>query len=482
VSAAHPTVLIRSAEIGGRPGLDVRIGPGSVEEIGPRLLREPGEPVLDAAGGAVIPGLHDHHVHLRAVVAARQSLDVSAAPDQAGFDRLVSAAASSHTASWWLRVTGWDENRAGALDRTRLDALTGAVPARVQHRSGAMWVLNSAALAAVGALTADRAGIERDEKGAPTGRLLRLDTWLRDRLPAHARGSFTDGLAEYSSWSARAGVTGFTDATPERDQADIDDFCALSESGAIRQRIVLMAPPDLRVPAGGHVRLGPRKVILDDATLPSAGELASLIASTHRQGAAIAVHCVTAEQLVVCTAAFEQARACDAAAQIPAAADRVEHASIVPPGYAGELARLKIAVVTQPGFVAERGDAYLAHMPAPERDWMYPCASLLRAGVTVAASTDAPFGPSDPWACITAASARRTRSGRVLAPAEKVAASEALRLFLANPGDLRQTRTVAVGTPADLCVLRAPLAQVLAAPSADAVAATVIDGTIAWRR
>ena len=481
MSSAQPTVLIRRAEVRGQPGLDVRVGPGSVQELGPGLARQPGEPVLDAAGGAVIPGLHDHHVHLRAVVAARQSLDVSAAADPAGLDRLVSAAASSHTASRWLRVTGWDENRAGPLGRARLDALTGSVPARVQHRSGAMWVLNSAALAAVGADTADEAGIERDDDGVPTGRLLRLDAWLRDRLPPEARESFGAGLAAYASSSVRAGVTGFTDATPDRDQADIDEFCALSESGAIRQRLVLMAPPGLRVPPGGGVRLGPRKVILDDATLPSAGELAGRIAGAHQQGAAVAVHCVTAEQLVVCVAAFEEAAAFGSASQIPAFADRIEHASVVPPGYADELARLKIAVVTQPGFIAQRGDGYLTHVPAPERDWLYPCASLLRAGVAVAASTDAPFGPSDPWACIAAAVTRRTQSGHVLAPAEQVAASQALRLFLADPGNLRHTRIVAVGGPEDLCVLRAPLAQALAAPSADAVTATVVDGTIVWR-
>jgi len=342
------------AEVGGRPGLDVRVGPGSVEEIAPGLARRAREPVLDAAGGAVIPGLHDHHVHLRAVVAARHSLDVSVAPDPAGFDRLVSAAASSHTAIRWLRVTGWDENRAGPLDRARLDPLTGSVPARVQHRSGTMWVLNSAALAAVGAHSAGPAGIERDEDGRPTGRLLRLDRWLRDRLPPEARESFAAGLAAYASWSARVGVTGFTDATPDRDQADVDDFCALSESGTIRQRLALMAPRRLRVPSAlrapacDRVGLGPQKLILDDATLPSAGDLASQIAGIHRQSSAVAVHCVTAQQLVVCAAAFEQAAAVESASRIPAFADRVEHASIVPPGYADELARLQIAVVTQP--------------------------------------------------------------------------------------------------------------------------------------
>src|SRR5258707_1022969 len=79
----------------------------------------------------------------------------------------------------WLRATGWSETSAGPLDRRRMDALTGAVPARVQHRSGAMWVLNSAALREVGADDSDVDGIERDDRGAPTGRLLRADGWLR---------------------------------------------------------------------------------------------------------------------------------------------------------------------------------------------------------------------------------------------------------------------------------------------------------------
>jgi len=159
-------------------------------------------------------------------------------------------------------------------------------------------------------------------------------------------------------------------------------------------------------------------------------------------------------------------------------ADRIEHASIVPPGYAAELAGLGLAVVTQPGFIAERGDSYLASVPVAEQDWLYPCASLLQAGVAVAASTDAPFGPADPWACIAAAVSRRTEAGRILAQAERVAASQALRLFLADPGDLRRTRAIAVGEPADLCVLRAPLAAALAQPSASMVHAVVTGGRL----
>jgi predicted amidohydrolase YtcJ len=466
-------VLIRNAEVGGEPGLDVRVGPDRVEEIGPGLDRGRGEVVVAAAGGAVIPGLHDHHVHLRAAVAAKQSVAAAAAANPAGFDALITASAAAAQPGRWLRVTGWDEHRSGPLDRDRLDALTGSVPARVQHRSGAMWVLNSAALRAVGADGCDLPGVERDAGGVLTGRLLRLDEWLRGRLPAAARGDFAAGLAAYAAEAASLGVTGFTDATPGRDQADVDALGALAQAGTLLQRLVLMAPPGLRLTAGrGRIALGPRKVILDDATLPPVAELAALIAAAHREAAAVAVHCVTAEQLIVCAAAFEQA------GRVPVLADRVEHAGVVPAGYPGLLARLGLTVVTQPGFISARGDAYLEHVPAAEQDWLYPCATLLASGVAVAGSTDAPFGPADPWLAIAAASTRRTASGRVLGPAERVCAGAALRLFLADPLDPRRTRTVAVGQPADLCVLRAPLAAALAAPAGAMVRATVAGGRL----
>ena len=56
-------LLIRHCEVDGIGGLDVRIRDGVVTEIAPGLRRA-AEELVDAAGGALIPGLHDHHLHL----------------------------------------------------------------------------------------------------------------------------------------------------------------------------------------------------------------------------------------------------------------------------------------------------------------------------------------------------------------------------------------------------------------------------------
>jgi predicted amidohydrolase YtcJ len=309
-----------------------------------------------------------------------------------------------------------------------------------------------------------------------------MDSWLRERLAATGtRGSqsaFAPGLARYAAWCARLGVTGFTDATPDRDQADADEFAALSAAGVLPQRLVLMAPPGLSRRrsdrgASGRVTLGPEKIVLDDATLPSAAQLASRVRDAHRHRLAAAIHCVTAEQLVVAVAAFGEAGPAPSGLT-----DRIEHAAVVPPGYAANLARLGLAVVTQPGFIHDRGADYLRYVPPAERDWLYACASLLRAGVAVAAGSDAPFGSASPWLAVAAATSRRSAAGAVLGASERVSAGRALRLFLAAPGDIRQARSIAPGQPGDVCVLRASLRRSLAGLPGPEVLATIIGGRV----
>ncbi len=173
--------------------------------------------------------------------------------------------------------------------------------------------------------------------------------------------------------------------------------------------------------------------------------------------------------LIVAVAAFEQAGV---------AGDRIEHASVVPPGYAARLARLGLTVITQPGFISVRGDDYLREVPAPEQAWLYPCATLARAGTAVAAGTDAPFGPADPWRCVAAAVGRRTPAGRVLGPPERLSPARALRLFLTAPEDPSRLRQVRPGQPGDLCVLRIPLRAFLSRPAADGVRAGIIGAQV----
>jgi predicted amidohydrolase YtcJ len=214
------------------------------------------------------------------------------------------------------------------------------------------------------------------------------------------------------------------------------------------------------------------KVVVADNDLPSVEWLVGAFEAARRAGRTVAVHCVTRVGLVLALAAWEQVPAVEG--------DRIEHGSVLPVELLERIRELGLCVVTQPGFVADRGDRYLAEVEHDDQPHLYRCASLLAAGIPVAGSTDAPFGPDDPWLAMRAAVDRRTRAGALLGPDEAVEPARALELFLGAPtAPGTMVRRVAPGAAADLCLLGLPLAPALHDLSASAVRACWIGGRLA---
>jgi predicted amidohydrolase YtcJ len=152
----------------------------------------------------------------------------------------------------------------------------------------------------------------------------------------------------------------------------------------------------------------------------------------------------------------------------------------VPDDSLNDLAQGRVTVVTQPNFVTERGDQYLADVPVGQHHELWRVASLLKARVPVALSTDMPFGDGDPWAAMRAAVHRATPSGAILGNEEKISAREALTMFMGAAGRPTELRSVAPGQPGDLCLLSAPPAQVLDELDAQMVAVTVVGGAVVF--
>ena len=455
-------LLIRNAEVEGRAGLDVRVAGGCIVEIAAGL-RGP-EPDLDARGGALLPGLIDHHIHLFSLAAAAASVQLADAAGPLAIGSALRQGAARLPPGAWLRGVGYHEAGADLLDRWALDRMVAERPVRVQHRTGGLWVLNTAALEHLDLSAGTPDCVERDDSGAPTGRIRRGDDWLRTRL-AQAPPS----LVPVSADLARLGVTGVTDASVTNDEAQAGVFLGEIDKRALRQRLMLMSGGALARPKGGAFQVGAVKVILDDHDLPDLEATVGTAVQAHASGRAVAVHCVTAGELAFALAMFEQAG--------PRPGDRIEHGGVVHPAATAQIALLGLTVVTQPAFVFERGDRYLAEVDPRDLDAIYPCASLMRAGIKVGGGSDAPYADADPWAAMAAAVSRTTRSGRSLGERERITPRAALNLFLGpfeDPGG--PPRRVEVGATADLCLLDAPLATVLARPDAVHVAATLVGG------
>ena len=462
-------LLLRGVELDGRIRADVRISGSAIAEIGPGLTARRGERLIDGRGGALLPGLCDHHLHLHALAAALRSVPCGP-PEVTGAGALTAAlAAAPADEHGWVRGVGYSEDVAGPLDAAALDRLHAGRPVRIQHRSGALWTVNTAGARALGLAGASHPGVERDGCGAPTGRLWRADDWLRTRLP----GTRAPGLEPVGTLLARLGVTHVTDATPDLDAAAVGAIESAMRSGALPQRVQLLGlplgwarPDGTRVPTAG-----PYKIVLADSGLPGVDELAGRIRAAHAAGRAVAVHCVTREALVLLLVACEGAGV--------RAGDRIEHAALVP---AELIERLRgFAVVTQPGFLAHRGGDYLRDVPGRDQADLYRARSLIDGGVACALSSDAPYGPVDPWVVIAAGVRRQAADGRVVGAGERLTARQALDAYLGAPGEPGGARrTVAPGAPADLVLMHAPRAEVLAAPSAGLVAATIAGGTVVW--
>ena len=463
-------MLIRGADIGTRCQ-DLRCQDGIIVELADHLAARPGECVIDAGGGALLPGLHDHHLHLFSLAAALGSIPCGP-PQIESREALAQALKTASPVEGWLRGTGYFESVAGPLDRTRMDALCDEFPVRIQHRSGSMWFLNSRAIDALG-LEGDDVPpeLERDSAGRSTGRLFRSDTWLRQRLaPSRA-----PDLGMVGSLLARFGVTRMTDATPANGIAEARNLRAAQRSGALPQRLRLMGDLSLgSIDSSDRFEIAEFKILLDEPALPELDELVVSIRRAHEVDRSVAIHAVTRTEIYFALAAIEAAGV--------RSGDRLEHASVAPQESLDQAARLGLRIVTQPHFISERGDAYRMEVEARDLPHLYRVRSWLEANVPLAAGTDAPFGDPDPWRVMQAAITRSTGSGERLGAAECVSPETAIALFgdgfSTTPMSENPSARLAIGQRADLCLLDVPWRDARRELSSDRVVMTVCAGEI----
>lgn len=454
-------MLIRKAEVWGHGLADVRIEDGRIAELAaPGTLRSGN--VVDAKGCALLPGLHDHHVHLFGLAAKAASVECGppAVTDEGGLARALQAAGGTG----WLRGVGYHESVMGLPDARTLDRLLPHRPLRIQQRTGRMWLLNTLALETLLAHAKPPPGLERGGAGF-SGRLFDEDLWLRQAL-----GSEPPDLSGISRELAAWGVTGVTDMSVGNDGATARHFARQGRSGALLQHCTLAGRLELGDAAPDGWSLGPAKLHLHEAALPPFEEACRFLRDAHASGRPVAVHCVTEVELVFTLALFDEAGAITG--------DRIEHASVTSTEHARRMADLGLSACVQPHFVRERGDRYLLDVEERHQRDLYRLSSLRDAGIPLAGGSDAPFASADPWEAMRAAVDRRTREGRLIGKGEALSPEAALALYLADPADLARQRQIVPGASADLVLLNRPWSAARQRLTSSDVRATLIAGRL----
>jgi predicted amidohydrolase YtcJ len=491
-----------------------------------RSSAAPGARIVDARGTAVIPGLHDAHIHLVGLARTRRSVVLDGARDAGEIADRLGAASVAAGRDAWVTGRGWTEASLG----TGTDVLEAAVHGRpafvFSHDGHSAWASAEARRrAGLDRATHDPAGgrIERDATGEPTGvlRETALDLVAAIVEPPQ-RAALRAPLDETLRELAGLGITGATEAGDYTDRHGVgadaafgDSYSSLTDLGDLvdgRLRMTLGIPaaaitaaaargfrtgapiPERRTMRHGWAKayadgalgsgtaalLAPRTCGDGDAGILrlDADALDALFAKA-RPAIAMAIHAIGDRAARAVLDAVERAPV--RSPDVPA--DRVEHAQLVDATDAGRFSGLGVTASVQPIHAASDRDL-VESCWGGRQDGAYAWRRLRDGGALLIGGSDAPVESVNPWLGLFAAVHRRFprdrrddwRSGQALTPAEALAAyttGPAMAIGAPDEGHLRP------GARADLAVLSIDLATLLRCDEAVAEARsemTLIDG------
>ncbi len=513
---------------GAGPAEGMLVRDGRIAAVGPaeavRAEASPGARTVRLDGATVIPGLIDAHCHVFDVgyLAAAADCSQPSAPDIPAIQARLREAAERTPEGSWVTGGGYVEYklREGRHPtRADLDQAVPNRPAVVYHTSLHACVLNTAALREAGFADGqpDPPGgaFGRDREGRLDGVVFEGPMFaLFERNLAHdlARMGAAQSAKMVEMAGQRLAALGLTAAC----EADMrrDSFGAFAEadaSGLLSQRIYGLVVHDQvdRLLGAGPVQGIPRgrrsgRLAAEAVKIWADGGMSSRTAAIHgsypvppygsgilyfeRDELTQMVRDFDARGFQVCIHA-QGDRAIETVLDAYAALGtegnprrhRIEHGGAMYPPLAARAAALGIVVASQPGFLSTLGDGFAAAF-GDRGDELYAFGSWRRDGITVAGSSDAPVITADPLVGIRDAVLRRTGDGRVLGPAERLPARDALDLYTTQAAFAMHREgeigSLEPGKLADFAVLdRSPLQADPERIADIRVLATVLEGT-----
>ncbi len=526
----------------------VAVSRGRIIAVGGDEVRDligPSTEVVDAAGGLVLPGFQDAHIHPLQGGLGRLTCDLSGGETVSAYLDTIAAYADSHPSLDWVSGAGWSMAAfpGGLPRREDLDTVLPDRPALFVNRDGhGAWV-NTRALerAGVDARTPDPVDgrIERDPDGTVTGALhegamdlvsallppttledevaglleaqtylhsLGITAWqdaivgtyshLVDAFRAYqacdASGRLTAKVVGALWWERGRGAEQIPGLLERRESASSRNFHATSvkimQDGVAENFTAAMTSPYLDG-CGHHRDTSGLSMVDPEALLGYVTEL-------DRHGFQVHVHAIGDRACREALDAFEAALSANGPSDNR---HHIAHIQVVHPDDVGRFASLGVAANMQPLWAAHEPQMDELTIPflGPERtSWQYPFASLVASGARLVAGSDWPVSSPDPLQGIHVAVNRTApgvagepgRAGVVgpFLPEQAIDVRTALTAYTAGSAwvnHLDDTGRVAVGAAADLVVLDRDIVAGRADEVASAVVlATYVDGVAVYRR
>ena len=401
---------------------------------------------LDLVGKTVVPGFHDCHLHLLwlGIALTSQADLVGCSSIEEILARLAAHAATS---KGWIVGHGFDQEKLAERrfpTREDLDRISAGRPVLITRICAHAAVANSAALAS---LSDD----QRSAGDAATGLYTETAiTPISDNIPPLDDDALERALLAACKVALRTGITSVQTMLDDIGQWRVYQGLHRKLGGRLPIRVTVMPPQadaefvrDRGLVTGvgdDWLRVGGVKFFSDGSlgartallAVPYAdesnGNLGQRIydaevfkhraAAVAAMGFQIVIHAIGDQALRESIDAIEFALA----GKPNTLRHRIEHASVCPPEELDRLVKLGIHVTLQPQFVTS--DIWTGDRLGPARaPWAYPFASMIRAGLNVGFSSDAPVEKLDAFECLASAVGRHAWSpGETLTPLEAIRA------------------------------------------------------------
>jgi len=503
-------------------------------------LRGSSTEVVDLGGRMLVPGFQDAHVH--PINAGLEQLRCDLSQDhglEAYLDR-IRAYVSSHPTASWILGGGWsvDVFPGGNPRAETLDGLVSDRPAFLPNRDGhGAWV-NSRTLELAG-ITRDTPApydgrIERDADGTPTGSLHEgaMDLVV-PLVPEPTHGEMIDGLLTAQSYLHSLGITAWQDALVDSHQWgwNLPAYIETARDGRLTARVVgalwwerhrgeeqIEELINKRARAQGLDRFRATSVkIMQDGVIENftAAMIDPYVAAegvpTDHRGPSLvepealkgAVTRLDAEGFQVHFHSIgdrsvrEALDAIEAARRVNGPNDHrhhISHIEVIHPDDIPRFRTLGVVANAQPLWAMHEGqmdDLTIPFLGEPRWRWVYPFASLVRAGAMLAMGSDWPVSSPDPIEQIHVAVNRAAApnyvygngNDKVFLPEQRLDLPTALAAFTMGSAYVNhfegETGSVEIGKAADLAVIDRDL---FAIPAEEIASARVEQTFVGGRR
>jgi predicted amidohydrolase YtcJ len=490
--------------------------------------------VIDAEGGAVLPGFNDAHAHLLNGGLSLDQVDLSEATSLEALKETVRAWAQSHPDREWITGRGWyyQTFATGLPTRQLLDALVPDRPAYLIAYDGHTGWANSRALAAAGissrTINPKNGVIVRDPHNAqPSGTLKEAAMALMSRVTPQPTSE--DKLAAIRGAleeAHRFGVTSMQNAGGSPD--DLLLYDQLRKQGDLTVRVYQALTADATLTEADLDRLeAVRKQFADDPLLKTGGiklildgvieshtaamlepyanrpsvkgdprftveQLNHIVTLLDRRGWQVQTHAIGDRAVRMTLDAYEAAAAANGAPS-KGRRHRVEHIETIDPVDIPRFGKLGVVASIQPyhGLPSASPPDVWATNIGPERaarGWI--SGSISKAGGPLAFGSDWPVVTLDPMKGLHVAVNRTTLAGLPEGgwnPAERLPLRRAIDAYTRTAAwasfDEQRKGTLNRDMLADLVVLSANIFDLPPSRLTDAtVDVTIFDGKVVYRR